>query len=316
MAIWQRTVTMDTMTLEGVVEWINTVHEGMLAVGCVQTDDLGQLDIENIPAPEIPSQNNQVISYGFRIYEINDSLSSTAPIYMKIEFEGRRNGTDATSMGYSLLTVSHSTDGSGGLGYPRIEANLPYRNFSGSYPSVVAPAAPCAACKKDGYLFLLVGCGYYNYRSTSYANYTATFFCISRLPHGVAVWHFHDINASTSLPSIHSTELRVSHLSPTVATPPQARGFSIPTTELVGGVLPAFPGTCSSADAIQQDRNILGVPAIGLSDWSVVSLSSNDYDSTSYLILPGAVNPSEHKLAVVPDGRLGGDGRIAVRWEP
>lgn len=313
MAVWQRPVTMDTTTLEGVVEWINAVHEGMLAVGCVQTDDLGQLDIENIPAPVLGGNTN----YGFRIYEINDSMSASLPIYIKIEFVGRRHGTDTTSMGFSLISISHGTDGNGELEHPRAEAGTPYGSLGSAYSGDMVPDAPSYCCKVDGFMFLLVGCGYYNYRSTSYINSTATFFALSRLVDGsVVLWHFHNLGATAG--ASNAGELSYSTLSSLVgvAEGPRSYGLSSPPTSEVGGKVVATPAIVASSSAAYADTNILSVPTLGTDEWKVLSLSINDFDSTPYLVLKTTRTSFPiHAFPARPDTRAGTDSAIALRWE-
>lgn len=87
--------------------WAQGLHDAMLAVGFVQTSDTGQIDFNAITV--MPAVNTNV---GYAIYELNDSLSGTQPIYVKIEFK-TWIATNAKAM--PTTQVGRGTDGAGTL---------------------------------------------------------------------------------------------------------------------------------------------------------------------------------------------------------
>jgi hypothetical protein len=89
--------------LKAYTSWIAT---RLATVGWVQTVDTGQLTIANIPAISAVAG----YSYGYQIWRMNDTLQSTAPVYLKLEFY-----TPSSSYFGLAITLGTLSDGAGNL---------------------------------------------------------------------------------------------------------------------------------------------------------------------------------------------------------
>ena len=100
-------------TKENVQAWIQLVDDAMLAAGCVRTDDTGQLNKESITQGYT---TGSPASLGFLMYEINDSLSSSHPVYIKIlfNFATMSSGTNIPAP-INPCYIGFGTNGAGGL---------------------------------------------------------------------------------------------------------------------------------------------------------------------------------------------------------
>lgn len=104
------------------------IHTNLIDSGLVQTADTGQLDdFDNVLS--LPADN---VSAGYRVYELNDALSATHPIYIKLEFGMGIEGYYSTGS-YNRsrtprvwVTISEQTNGAGGsLGVQTIRYGCP-----------------------------------------------------------------------------------------------------------------------------------------------------------------------------------------------
>ncbi len=84
--------------------WSKELHDEMIAAGLVQTSDTGQINFTTVTRP-----GNSAVG-GYTIYRFNDSLQSTAPIFLKIEW-----ATASTNQPTIWLTVGTGSNGSGTL---------------------------------------------------------------------------------------------------------------------------------------------------------------------------------------------------------
>lgn len=86
--------------------WITVWHNAFSALGWVQTTDTGQLNLGTI-TKAVAVNTVQ----GYEIWRMNDSLQSTAPVFVKLEF-----GSGPSNTYLALwLTVGFSTDGAGNI---------------------------------------------------------------------------------------------------------------------------------------------------------------------------------------------------------
>lgn len=86
--------------------WIQIVHDALVAVGLIQTADSGQLVIGSAISPGSPNS-----SAGYEIWRFNDTLQSTAPVFIKIEYGG---GNQAGNSNPAIwITVGTGTNGAG-----------------------------------------------------------------------------------------------------------------------------------------------------------------------------------------------------------
>lgn len=85
-------------------EWGKAISDSLQAVGIVKTADSGQIDWAAVSAPT--AANTQM---GYEIYRFNDTLQSTAPVFIKLSFGS------GSSTSYPALWISVGT-GSNGSG--------------------------------------------------------------------------------------------------------------------------------------------------------------------------------------------------------
>lgn len=88
----------------------NDIHDHFIESGLVQTDDIDQLDIDEVS--ELPADGTFA---GFRMYRFNDALQDAAPIFIKLEFGcGIEGLSTARSRTIRIkVTVGASSTGSG-----------------------------------------------------------------------------------------------------------------------------------------------------------------------------------------------------------
>ena len=87
--------------------WGKAISDSLQAVGIVKTADSGQIDWATVAAPT--AANTQM---GYEIYRFNDTLQSTAPVFIRLDF-----GTGVSSDNNPALWISVGTgsNGSGAL---------------------------------------------------------------------------------------------------------------------------------------------------------------------------------------------------------
>ena len=86
--------------------WGGNISSSFSTCGWVQTSDTGQINWTTIAAP---AQANVVC--GYEIWQMNDSLQSTSPVFFKIEYGAGTAQTNPTI----YMTVGSGSNGSGGL---------------------------------------------------------------------------------------------------------------------------------------------------------------------------------------------------------
>lgn len=317
MATWQKQITINTLTKEGITEWINTVHEAMIAVGCVPADDTGQIDIEDYPNPQGGVQN----VFGYRIYEINDKYSGDQPIYVKISFRGVRNGATTSLVPESHITVGFATDGNGAILAPYTSANSPVSAYFSNTGGSTLPItdSPCYACKVDGFLFLAIGIGCMRYSSSTPV--TATFFAISRVSDDdVALYQFLNTRIDNGAPA-NQTELAYSVVNKVANSSLDAIFGTLPSISRasVGGLIVGSPAIISGSFNVYVDPCVVSVPIPEAAVNSVISLSNDGLVDRTYMVLPAPVGtgvvPVERKLPIVADTKYRFTRAIAMRWE-
>ena len=88
--------------------WVAEIITGLLAAGLVQTSDTGQINTSTVLRP-----GTNVVA-GYAIFRFDDTLQTTAPIYLKVEF-GTGSTTSAPLINW---TVGTGSNGSGTLTGP------------------------------------------------------------------------------------------------------------------------------------------------------------------------------------------------------
>lgn len=86
--------------------WFNEIITQLLAVGLTQTTDTGQISTGGAVA--IPAANTAA---GYTIWKFNDTLQSTKPVFIKLEF----GSSSATNYPGIWITVGQGSNGSGTL---------------------------------------------------------------------------------------------------------------------------------------------------------------------------------------------------------
>jgi hypothetical protein len=87
--------------------WFNEMITQLLAVGLTQTTDTGQISTGG--AVSVPSANT---SAGYTIWKFNDTLQSTKPVFIKLEFGAASTPSTEPQM---WITVGTGSNGSGTL---------------------------------------------------------------------------------------------------------------------------------------------------------------------------------------------------------
>lgn len=85
--------------------WSQVLHDGLIAVGLVQTADTGQINLTTVALPGAPSYA------GYEIYRFADTLQATKPVFIKIEY-----GVPSSAVGGVFrVSVGTATNGAGTL---------------------------------------------------------------------------------------------------------------------------------------------------------------------------------------------------------
>lgn len=85
--------------------WAEGLHNAILAAGLVQTADTGQINFASITT--LPAAGTVA---GYAIYRFNDSLQSTAPIFLRVDY-----ATSTASRAAPAFNVGKATNGAGVL---------------------------------------------------------------------------------------------------------------------------------------------------------------------------------------------------------
>jgi hypothetical protein len=122
MATAQTNTPINHTTTAGFNAWFNEIITQLLAVGLTQTTDTGQISTGGSVA--IPASST---SAGYTIWKFNDTLQSTSPVFLKLEF-----GSSVTITVPAIwITIGSGSNGSGTL-----------TGTVGTRRSVVSGAAP------------------------------------------------------------------------------------------------------------------------------------------------------------------------------
>lgn len=130
--------------------WVTEFHNLLISAGLVQTSDTGQIaDLSVITRPSVG------VLTGFRIYSLNDSLQSTAPILIKVWFGTGNNANHARidvqagilTNGAGSFTGGRSTAVQSLLTNPVLATNLPARACAGEgFAWITFKASTAATC--------------------------------------------------------------------------------------------------------------------------------------------------------------------------
>ena len=131
-----------SQTLATFKGWSEAFHNALIAVGLVQTSDTGQISFASITT--LPAAG---ILVGYGIYRFNDTMQSSAPLFLRVEYR-----TISNSRGRLDIVVGSATDGAGNL--------TPFgATISASTSGTSGSTVPTFVAAGDGYLTIALWCG-------------------------------------------------------------------------------------------------------------------------------------------------------------
>lgn len=322
MATFSSNVLVRSSNAQDLKDWVKLTHDAMIAIGCIQTSDTGQLDISLIAEPT--AGTNYVL--GYRVYEINDSLSSTYPIYIKIVFAPRRmsNISDEPASPCGYIQVGFGTDGAGNIVGPILCNSYTFASYTGvSARLAYNPNSLSAACKLNGYLFLTIGTGATWLNSGSY-NCTAFFLYLKRTvdsngnPDGngcVVVYTY----GQTSFSAKTELKYQWGGRSTAYTGPEQYSPTVQPRMSSINGLIQANAADLSGWNYTFVDSDLVSIVLSGVTPGSNLKLSTDGITEKNYLLIPlytNASNDFNNKgLNIEIDNRYKNLGALAVRFE-
>jgi len=87
--------------------WVAGLHAQFAAVGLVNTTDTGQINPATVSQP-----GSAGVMQGYEIWRLNDTLQSTLPVFIKVEYGSSASFTNAPGF---FVTVGTATNGAGTL---------------------------------------------------------------------------------------------------------------------------------------------------------------------------------------------------------
>ena len=122
------TTVVDHTTTAGFRTWGAEFHAQLVAIGLTLSSDTGQINWTTVTYNSVANTVS-----GYEIWQFNDSLQSTTPIFIKIEF-----GSTQPLIAAIWITVGNGSNGSGTLtGLTTVRAQCQY--YSSAYLSTVIP---------------------------------------------------------------------------------------------------------------------------------------------------------------------------------
>lgn len=107
-------VSLSTNYKPNIIAQMQQLHDALIAVGLVQTSDTGQ--IADFSTIVVASDYTYTKVHGYRVYRMNDSLSSISPVFIKVMYRTRfSNNTQSPHFFACSLIVGSGTDGMGGV---------------------------------------------------------------------------------------------------------------------------------------------------------------------------------------------------------
>lgn len=125
--------------------WMGGVNSLLLSAGLQQTTDTGQL-----VTPTSSGLTATANLYGYQIFKFPDTLQSTTPIFLRVEYRSMAAGNPTM-----LFSVGGATDGAGTLTGPTFTAGTLVS--PSSYNATTA--VPSYACYTDGTFACVLGYG-------------------------------------------------------------------------------------------------------------------------------------------------------------
>lgn len=320
MATFTSTAPVRANSGQALKDWVQLTHDAMIAIGCIQTADTGQIVLEDISEPSSGAN----YSIGYRIYELNDSLSSEHPIFIKIVFAPRRitNQTAEYAAPGGYVQVGFSTDGAGNISGTLLVNSYTYDAYTGSSSSPGYHPNPLTmACKMDGYLCLGVGIGCA--WQTIYVSATAHFIIIKRTLDQNGNYDGKGCVALFTSGSCHlSNKGEINYQwggkDPSYLGGIQTSPLVLPRVPSIDGLIQACAIDLTGWNYTRIDTDIVGLIESSALRGSNITLSADGIEEKNYLVIPmytGSGDYTQRGLSADVDTRYRNLGAIAVRFE-
>ena len=308
-------------SLQQVQDWVQLTHDAMIAVGCIQTLDTGQIEIDDIEPPA----TGVAATFGYRIYELNDDLSNENPIYIKITFKSIRisSSSGIYPSPCTNIQVGFNTDGSGNILAPMAVNRDTYIGYASSTTSVTRNEAPLSIVIKDqGYLVIGIGMGCAWQSANSCA--TATFLILKRSRDQNGDYDGKGFIALFPNISFYgfaekgSLEYQWAGRNPSYLGPIQISCLSLPRTPSIDGLIQANAADLSGWNYSLIDTDIVALHNSSVIRESIITLSTDGIEEKKYFVLPlrtGTTGSIDTGLNIDVDTRQRNEGTIAVRFE-
>ena len=120
------TCLMSCSTVANLQSWVGPILQILANAGWIRTSDTGQTELADMPAAAAAST-----VCGYQVWRMNDSLQSTAPVFVKFEF-----GSGSAVGNHSLwVTVGTGSDGAGNITGILISQTRIYNNSASASPN-------------------------------------------------------------------------------------------------------------------------------------------------------------------------------------
>lgn len=100
-------------------EWAQAIHDALIAVGMTQTADTGQINLATVAKPAAANT-----AQGYEIWRFSDTLQSTRPIYIKIEYGSSAGSATRGSLWFTTGTITNGAGTITGQGLTRSQASI------------------------------------------------------------------------------------------------------------------------------------------------------------------------------------------------
>jgi hypothetical protein len=142
--------TLNATNDAGYRAWGTAVNAAIAASGLVQTSDTGQINWTTVTKPTAATTVK-----GYEIWRFNDSLQSTAPVFIKIEYSS--GGNTSGNNQQLLFTVGTATNGAGTITGNTMGTSVSASSKVTNTTQSTNPAQPIWACHTAGSSLIIVG---------------------------------------------------------------------------------------------------------------------------------------------------------------
>lgn len=136
-------------TLDDTHNWIITTHNNLIAAGLIQTSVTGQY-VSSTGATATTA--GQLI--GYRVYELNDSHSSTVPVYIRLDFHVLvASSSNTYRFGRLTVTVGFDVNGSGVISNSQVSKALKVFSTNNAVAAILNPNTRTLTVKGSDFVF-------------------------------------------------------------------------------------------------------------------------------------------------------------------